>query len=398
MKVLVVHNRYASQMPSGENVSVDNEVEWLRDSGVDVALHQVTSDEILTGGRGRKLRVALEAPWSRAAARSFERQLDEVRPDLVHVHNLFPLLTASVPAIAVRRRTPVVWTARNTRMVCVAGTHFRNGQPCSACRPGWRAPGIWHGCYRASPTASALVTGSTTAFRRIARRRMATIAISEHIQRWLISSGGFDPEKVSLKYNPVADPPAGDIPAAVTSRRFLFTGRLAGYKGVELLLDAWRLIGDLDAELRIVGDGPLNDRVRAAAATDPRITWTGLLPPAAVAEQIAGARAVVVPSTWSEPFGRSAAEALAFGRPVITTGLGGLNEIIDERTGWTTGADPAALADGLTAAMSDAAVAGRSQAAIERHRRLFSPTATTRELLAIYERTLTHASAQSRAE
>jgi glycosyltransferase involved in cell wall biosynthesis len=159
---------------------------------------------------------------------------------------------------------------------------------------------------------------------------------------------------------------------------------LSAYKGVRLLLDAWGL-ADVDAPLRIFGDGDMRGDVRAAAGADPRITWEGQVGPDDVSATIAAARAVIVPSVWEEPFGRVAAEALAHGRPVITTGRGGLSEVVDDSCGWCTGTDAASMADALRqAASSDEAVATRASAAKRRHADRFSPEATTAALARIY--------------
>ena len=389
MRVLVVHNMYSSRVPSGENLSVFNEVTWLREAGVDVHLHETTNDQLFGRSRADQLGQALRSVWSTPARREIEAVIDDFAPDLVHVHNLFPLLTASVPAAALRLGLPVLWTVRNNRVVCVNGTYFRDDAPCHECRPGWRVPGIRHGCYGSSPVPAALVTGATSLYRRMARRRVTALAISDSMRRWLVDSAGFDPDRVHVKYNGVAGPPAGlAVPPPATSRTFVFAGQLIAYKGLRLLLDAWRR-ADLpdDAELRIVGSGRQADLVAEAVAEDPRITHAGHLPAPAMPAQFAAARAVVVPSTWDEPFGRVAAEAQAFGRPVITTGLGGLSEIVDDTTGWVTGAEVDALAAALTeAARSDPAVATRGEAARHRHAALFSPDATTRALIEQYER------------
>jgi glycosyltransferase involved in cell wall biosynthesis len=214
---------------------------------------------VTPGGLGR-IRDGLEAAWSPTAARRFGQALDEHRPDLVHVHNLFPLLTTSVPTAAIRRGVPVVWTAHNRRVRCVAGGYFRAGAPCHACRPGWRVPGIRYGCYADSVSASAVVTVSTSLYRSFARRRGVTVvAISEAMRGWLRSVGKFDDRAITVKYNGVSSPEAPVAPAS-RQRTFLFLGRLSAYKGIDLLLDAWRR-ADVDAPLRIVGDGDLADLV-----------------------------------------------------------------------------------------------------------------------------------------
>jgi glycosyltransferase involved in cell wall biosynthesis len=384
VRVLVVHNRYSSATPSGENVAVAHEIAWLRRAGVEVDTYEASNDDVLGGSTAVRLRAAAETLWSPTAAAGFGTRLDQVRPDVVHVHNLFPLLTASVPGRAIRSGVPVVWTAHNLRVSCIEGTHFRDGAECRLCHPGWRLPGIRHRCYRGSAGGSALVTGATGAFRRLARTRMTTIAISRTLRSWLIDEAGFEPGRVHVKYNAVAAPAAAATGAA-GAPTFVFVGKFASYKGIELLLDAWQRVSHPRARLRFVGDGPLAGTVQAAAATDPRITWTGHVPASEVHRELAGARAVLVPSVWDEPFGLVVAEAFALGRPVITTGRGALAEITGQDSGWIVGTDPAALARAIDeAASSDALVAAKGGAGRARHAELFSPEATTAALIDIY--------------
>lgn len=386
--MLVVHNGYSSRVPSGENLAVHDEMAWLADAGVDVVTHEASNDDVFGTGSAQRARQAVEAVWSVSQQRRLDRAVTEHRPDVVHVHNLFPLLSASVPWRALRRDLPVVWTVHNRRVRCVGGTNFRAGEACELCTTGWRLPGIRHACYGESKVASALVTASSSLFAALARRRVTAVAISGAVRQWLVDDAGFRPERVTVKYNGVAPPAvdAGVVPPA-SSRAFVFVGSLGAHKGVRHLLEAWRHDAvPADATLHIAGAGPLDDEVQQAAAADPRITWHGRLPVDEVQKLMATARAVVVPSLWQEPFGRVAAEALACGRPVITTGFAGLSEIVDEECGWITGGAVETLAAAIaTAAGADDEVARRGAAAAARYRERFSPAATTRALLDIYE-------------
>jgi glycosyltransferase involved in cell wall biosynthesis len=386
MRLLVVHNRYSSRVPSGENLAVDDEVRWLLEAGIDVRRHEVSNDDIVDPGAVARARDGLDSVLSLRAHRRFVAALDEVRPDLVHVHNLFPLLTATVPMAARRRGLPVVWTVHNFRTRCVAGTNFRDGRPCHQCRPGWRAPGAVHRCFAGSAAASVLVTTSTSIFRTWARRGgVVPVAISRQMARWLAGSGGFPADHIRVKYNAVAAP-TGDSGGAPSGQTvFTYAGRLSHDKGTHLLLDAWRRT-TTDATLRIVGSGDLGTLVDRAAAEDPRIVHVGQVPSDQVAEHLFAARAVVMPSVWDEPFGRVAAEALAHGRPVVTTGRGALGEIVDPSCGWITGTDPGAMARALDdAALDDGAVDARGAAGRRRHAERFAPEPTTKALVGIYE-------------
>ena len=398
--VLVVHNGYSSRIPSGENAVVHDEVGWLRAAGVDVELHEVSNDELVDEDVTSRARRLVDTTWSRPAARRFDDVLRRAQPDVVHVHNLFPLLSASVPRVALRHRVPVVWSVHNRRLTCVKGGHFRNDAPCHQCRPGWRLPGVWHGCYAESQGASALVTSATSIFRRMVRRHPITaVAPSQHVADWLTDVVEVPASRVHVKAHAVPEPARGDHPPPATRRTFLFVGRLADYKGIRLLLDAWQAVRADDVTLDIVGDGPLAADVAAAAAHDPRITVAGFVPPTDVAARVARARAVLVPSLWEEPFGRAAAEAMAQGRPVLATTRGALADIVDDSCGWVVDGDPpdpAAFAQAIEAiAGDDAGVARRGAAAQRRFTERYSPAASTDALVAIYRTAIDAAREQS---
>lgn len=383
----MVHNRYSSRVPSGENLAVDDEVRWLAEAGVEVHRHEVTNDEIVDRGPLARARDGVDSVLSWRARRQFVATLDTVLPDVVHVHNLFPLLTATVPAVALHRGLPVVWTVHNFRTRCVAGTNFLDGRPCHACRPGWRVPGVTNRCYAGSAAASALVGTSTSIFRSWARRRgVVPVAISHQMARWVADAAGFPADRIRVKYNGVAPPDQAEPdPPARERTAFVYAGRLSHEKGVGLLLDAWRRT-TADVELRVVGSGPLAGAVERAARADPRIVLVGQVPGERMPEHLLAARAVIVPSVWDEPFGRVAAEALANGRAVVTTGRGGLGEIVDSSCGWVTGVDPVAVAGAIDdAAADDDGVDVRGAAGRRRHAERFAPDPTTRALIEIYE-------------
>jgi hypothetical protein len=131
LTVVLVHNRY--QQPGGEDVAVDADAALLEDHGHRVIRYECSNNDIENLGLAGRAALAVGTIWSQTSSRRLGQVLDEVRPDVVHVHNTFPLLSPSVYAAANRRVIPVVQTIHNYRMVCAAATCVRDGQPCVAC-------------------------------------------------------------------------------------------------------------------------------------------------------------------------------------------------------------------------------------------------------------------------
>ncbi|MFD5761295.1 glycosyltransferase, partial [Streptomyces sp. NPDC127044] len=111
--VLVVHNRYASAQPSGENKVVDQEVELLRAAGHRVEVFERRSDDIAARSLLGKVAVPLLVPWNPAVRAELAARLRTERPDVVHVHNVFPLLSPAVLAACADAGVPAVATLHN---------------------------------------------------------------------------------------------------------------------------------------------------------------------------------------------------------------------------------------------------------------------------------------------
>jgi glycosyltransferase involved in cell wall biosynthesis len=161
---------------------------------------------------------------------------------------------------------------------------------------------------------------------------------------------------------PIERPGAGFCPARAPVPQFVFAGRLAREKGVEILLRALAQVrGDgLDARLRLVGDGPLRaalERLAGDLDLGEAVEFAGWVPPEQVEAQLADAWALVAPSLWAEPLGLTAVEALVRGIPVIATEPGGFAETVEPGVSGllVPSGDPSALADALAAVASGGA-------------------------------------------
>jgi glycosyltransferase involved in cell wall biosynthesis len=365
MRVVVVHNRYRSSNPSGENRVVESDIEQLRADSVEVIPYIRDSDEIEQFSAIGKMGLAVRPLVSPVDALAFRRLLRGVQPDIVHLHNPFPLISPWIVRTAKAQRVPVVQTVHNYRHVCVNGIHFREGAMCTECvgkKAPW--PAVQHGCYQGSrarsvPMAAALMAHRGT-WDLVDRFLPVGDAVADHLRTF-----GVEDERIEVRPNVVDDP--GE--PTEMGRGALFVGRLSPEKGVKLLIDAWRKsgLGALGQTLAIAGDGELRHEVVAAAESDDSIRYLGLIEKDALGNAYRDCALVVVPSLWSEADGIAAATGNAHGRAVLATDAGALPLSVAKGSGWLVGPSVEKLATGLSAAfdsreeLARRGTAGRSQ-------------------------------------
>jgi glycosyltransferase involved in cell wall biosynthesis len=321
MRILVLHSRYLSGSASGENRVVEDEVRILQEGGHEVERWTPSPTEV----RGvAVVRTGLSAVRSRVAAARVRELVDVHRPEIVHLHNLFPMLSPSVVEAAQERGAAVVMTLHNYRMMCLPGTLLRDGRICEDCvgKVPWR--GVMHRCYRGSALGSGTLAASLGIHRVI--KTFDPISLYLAISRFVMDKhveAGFPVDSIRVKRH-FAWPSTRRVGAG---RYFLYIGRVAPEKGVETIVRAWQPhLG----ELRVVGNGPEVNRLKAIAPANVRFLET--VPPEAVPEIIAGARAVLAPSLCYEGAGKVVLEAYACGVPALASRIGGLPEVLEEGT------------------------------------------------------------------
>ncbi|MFF2073173.1 glycosyltransferase [Kitasatospora sp. NPDC058162] len=377
MHVLVVHNRYASAQPSGENKVVDQEVGLLREAGHRVELFERRSDDIARRSLPGKVAVPLLVPWNPAVRTELAARLRAERPDVVHVHNVFPLLSPAVLAACADAGVPAVATLHNYTQICPPGTLQRDGRPCTECVGGSPLPAVRHGCYRGSRLATVPLAVSLAVNRRRWWSGVERFFCISAAQRDVLVRAGLPAERLAVKHNFVPEP--GAVRTG-EGEHLLFLGRLAEAKGVRLLMAAWDRLaaeGGVGVPLVIAGAGPLEAEVRAWAAGRTDVRPVGLYDQEQCREAIARAVAVVAPSTWLEAFGLVVVEAMAAGVPAVAAGHGAFVELVEDGvTGLLHRPGEAdSLADCLRRVTADPAVNRElGLAARLRYEQGFSPT------------------------
>ncbi|WP_369142321.1 glycosyltransferase family 4 protein [Streptomyces sp. R44] len=388
MHVLVVHNRYSSAQPSGENRVVDEEVGLLRAAGHRVDVFERRSDDIAARSLLGKVAVPLLVPWNPAVRSELAARLRAERPDVVHVHNVFPLLSPAVLAGCADAGVPVVATLHNYAQVCPPGTLHRDGRPCTEC-VGSKAslPGIRHGCYRDSRLATVPLAVSLSVNRRRWWSGVERFFCISATQRDLLVRSGMPAGRLTVKPNFVPDP--GTVREGA-GEHLLFLGRLSEAKGVRVLMAAWdeiAAVGGVGVPLVLAGSGPMEREVTAWAAGRDDVRYAGLLDPAECRRVTARSVAVVAPSLARETFGLVVGEAMAAGVPAVAAGHGGYVDLVEEGvTGLLhSPGEPASLASGIRRITADP---GRNQemgrAARRRYELGFSPAVGLARLVEEY--------------
>jgi glycosyltransferase involved in cell wall biosynthesis len=328
MRVLMVHCRY--QIRGGEEECYEAEQRLLRAAGVEVDTYEDNNQRIEELGG---LRTGLDTVWSRSAYRAIRARLRERHCDVVHVHNFFPLISPAVYYAAQAEGCSVVQTLHNYRLSCSAAIFYREGRVCEDClgkAVPW--PAVLHRCYRGSLAGSAAVAAMLAGHRLLGtwRRKVDLFIALNEFMRSKAIAGGLPAERIVVKPNFVGnDPGLGGGQGGFA----LFTARLNPEKGVAELLAAWRRLG-ARIPLKIMGDGPLTEMVKQAAATTPGIEYIGRRPLAEFYELLGQASFFMFTSTWYEGFPRVINECYARGTPIVASAIGPIAEVVaDGRTG-----------------------------------------------------------------
>jgi glycosyltransferase involved in cell wall biosynthesis len=334
LRVVLAHNHYGSEAPSGENAVFEAERRLLQERGHEVLSFERHSDEIRSRGLRGLATGALSTPWNPFAARRLRALLERERPDVLHVHNPFPLLSPAVFHAARGLPIATVWTLHNYRPFCAAATLMRDGAPCTECIDQRSPlPGLVHGCYRGSRAATLPLAAMIDLLGRTGTlsREVDAFVVLTDFQREMVIRAGLPAARVHVKPNFHPAPPLVK-PWREREARVLFAGRLGPEKGVAVLLDAWSLWPGAPL-LEIAGDGPERGALEARArrhGLGDRVRFLGQLTPEEVGRRMGGARLLAVPSLCFEGFPLVVRDAFAAGVPVVASRLGALTQIVED--------------------------------------------------------------------
>ncbi|MCL5958317.1 MAG: glycosyltransferase family 4 protein [Chloroflexi bacterium] len=330
LRVLVIHNYY--QQHGGEAVAVQQQLSLLQKRGHEVTLFSADSTEIRRYSLMQRLAFFPRTFFSPGTYRRLQTLICQERPDVAHVHNVFPLLSPSVYLALKRSGVPAVQTVHNYRFLCPNGLFYVHGRTCERCKYGNLLHAIWARCYRDSFLLSGLYALTIGLHRRLGTLDAIDryIALTEFAAQKLVQSRLVRPGRVSILGNFLPDPLPSLASSGSRGKYLVYLGRLSAEKGIWTFLEA--MVGLPDVHLKVLGDGPLAAPVRDFIRRHGlrNVEMAGFVAGEEKWEILRRALATVVPSLVYENFPLSALESLAVATPVIASDSGSLPYVVND--------------------------------------------------------------------
>jgi len=321
MKILLLHNYY--QVAGGEDGVFLNEVALLKNKGHKVISCSVDNTSITSVFN--KFCLFFSSVFSFSQYRKVKQVLRAEVPDVVHVHNYFPMFSPSIFFACKKLNIPVVHTLHNYRAVCPTALLMHDGkiEETSIKRGSWWA--VRKRVYRNSLIGSAALATMVEfhKWRGTWQTKVdCFIALTEFAKSKYIEAG-WPADKIIVKSNFCEDTFKGQAILEKKGGYALYAGRLCEEKGIDVLLTAWN---EIDLPLKVIGDGPLTKVFESNSLLS--VEYLGRKNKSDVLNLVQNADFIIMPSTWYEGFPMVLVEAFACGTPALVSKLGSMEEII----------------------------------------------------------------------
>lgn len=326
MKILQVHNFY--RVPGGECSVVRAEEKLLIKHGHKVVQFFCDSGSIDDFSFLRKIRLFLGITYNQRIFKDAVIAIRAQRPDVAHVHNVFPMMSPSVYAALKHCGVPVVQTLHNFRFLCPNGQFFVDDAICEDCITRGLHSAVLKRCVRGSFATSAMYA---LAISRAWKSGILPNAIDKYIalnkfvaQKMIL--GGIPKQKIAICGNYI-EPTVSSV--AAKQPYILYLGRLSAEKGISTLFKALSLLEGV--VLKVAGSGPEEERLKNEASEfdGVQVQFLGHISGRDKQKIIAEALCTVVPSEWYENFPISVLESMSLGTPVVASRIGGLPDMIE---------------------------------------------------------------------
>lgn len=323
MKILAIHNFHRTGSASGDDQVFKSETALLESHGNKVVRYTVSNDDFDKLGKIKKIKATFAMLWSFKHYHAIQELIKREKPDIVHVHTFFPLLSPSILYAAKRLNVPVIVTLHDTRFICPCATSLRDAKLCNDCGDGHYFRMCKYGCFKGSKLQSFIIA---IIFYYHRRRRTFYDQIDKYIclndnQIRLLEDIGFAPQKIVKKYNFVPDTKVERASAStdIPKKYVVYYGRIGEEKGIRFLMNAWE---NLNIPLVVMGSGPLEDEFNSWADRHDNVYFLGYTQHDECLKIVKGSQFVVFPSIWYEGCSMVEIESESLGKALVATNLG----------------------------------------------------------------------------
>lgn len=337
MRILLVHNKYL--LAGGEDTVFNEEYNMLSKKNHIVSKLEVSNEIIDVSNFFSKIKLFFNVLWNKESNKLIEKKIKEFKPDIVHIHNTFPLLSPSIYWKINKMKIPIVQTVHNFRMGCSNGLLLKNNKPCELCINGSSINAIENKCYKDSylMTSNVVLMQKMHSVMGTYKKKIDRYIVLTDFSKEFLIKMNIDQKKISIKPNFVSENPFSNQNNIFSksdfkkdkTHSFVFVGRISTEKGIDFLLQNFSDIDQKDINLIIIGDGPLKSDLEKKFLDDSRIKWLGRLEKKEILDVVSKCTALILPSSFYETFGMTIIEAFSVGTPVIATNHGSLPYVVE---------------------------------------------------------------------
>ena len=334
MKILAIHNFHRKGSASGDDQVFNNETKLLNDMGNCVVKYTINNSEYDEASILKKVKMTIGMFWSFKHYVKVKKIIEHEKPDVVHVHAFFPLLSPSILYAAHKSGKPVIVTLHDTRLVCPCATSLCNGKLCNSCVDGKYYRMCKNKCYQNSKIKSLIVALIFLIHRKLGTfcKQVDRYICLNNTQKELLIESGISKEKLIKKYNFVEESNKNveiDKHLDIPNRFVCYFGRLGEEKGIKLLMQIWDEIENIP--LVVMWTGPLEEDFSKWAQKKKNIYFLGYTEHEKCMEIVKQSEFVICPSVCYEGCSMVGVEAESMGKPIIGPSIGFFGEAIVNR-------------------------------------------------------------------
>ena len=322
MKVFQVYNEQRSRF-GGEPAVVDTTMRVLAQNGHEPRL-VMKSSRVLENSILKRMNAFWGGAYNILSYYEMRRALAQDRPDIVHVHSVYPMFSPSVLVACRKANVPVVMTVHSHILTCPTWHHLYKGRVCEDCVGGHEYRCVLKNCRNNILESSAYALRSSVARRfRLFHDNVNVLIVMTLFAKEKLQHAGFRGDQVAVVPNPS---PIREIETIPFEGKYVaFAGRISKEKGVHTLLAAAAQMPDVP--FKVAGEGPAFREMKGKAPQN--VEFVGQLKPDQLNQFYERSRMLVVPSICFEQCPMVVLEAMGRALPVIGSRIGGLPEIIE---------------------------------------------------------------------